>query len=121
MSSQYPVDRRPSTTSAMVAHLGGILTVFYVGWVASLVVYVMERDRSPVARESARVALNFQLTALIAVVALTVLAGIPLIGFLGAVGIVVVGLATLVLSVLGAVAASQSRPFRYPVALELVR
>lgn len=106
---------------AMLAHLGGVLTYVFLGWVASLVVWLVQRDKDPATAREAKVALNFQLTALIAMVVLDVVERFPLIGVVGWVGKLAVGIAALVLSVLAAAAAYRGGSYRYPVSLELVR
>lgn len=132
MSEQYPSphDRyghepQPgagrSSNLAMLAHLGGILTFFYIGWVASLVVFLVDRDRGTGAREEARVALNFQLTLLIAMVVGRIIEALPVIGFLGWIITIAVGIIGLVLSILAAVTVSRGNSYRYPFTLELVR
>jgi len=105
----------------MAAHLGGVLTYLFAGWVVSLVVWLVQRDQDPATANEARVALNFQLTALIAMVVLHVVEQFPVLGVLGSVGKLAVGVVALVLSILGAAAAYRGGSYRYPVSLELVR
>ncbi|GIG39902.1 DUF4870 domain-containing protein [Cellulomonas phragmiteti] len=114
---------RPSqgSTLAMVAHLGGVLTYLFAGWVASLVVWLVQRDKDPATANEARVALNFQLTALIAMVVLEVVRQFPVIGVIGWVGQLAVGVIALVLSLLAAAAVYRGGSYRYPFSLELVR
>jgi uncharacterized Tic20 family protein len=125
MSQEYPTGPArgadQSRTWSMLSHLGGILTYFFIGWVVSLVVFLVERERGTGAREQARVALNFQLTLLIGMVAFKILNAFPVIGVLGWIGMLAVGLIGLVLSIVAAVAVSQSGSYRYPFSLELVR
>lgn len=108
-------------TLTALAHLGGVLTYFFVGWIASLVVWLVQRDQDPQAAREARVALNFQLTALLAMVVLHVVDQLPGIGVLGWAGKLGVGVVALVLSLLAAAAAYRGGTYRYPVTLELVR
>lgn len=125
MSQQYPTgparSADQSRTWSMLAHLGGILTFFFIGWVVSLIVWLVERERGSGAREEARVALNFQLTLLIGMVAFKILDAFPVIGVLGWIGMLAVGLIGLVLSIVAAIAVSQNGSYRYPFSLELVR
>lgn len=117
-----PNDRPPQgSTLATVAHLGGVLTYLYVGWIASLVVWLVQRDQDPATANEARVALNFQLTALIAFVVLSVVEQFPVIGILGWIGKLAVGIIALVLSIVAAATAYRGGSYRYPVSLELVR
>ncbi|SFK04905.1 DUF4870 domain-containing protein [Cellulomonas sp. KH9] len=108
-------------TLAMVAHLGGVLTYLFAGWIASLVVWLVQRDQDPATAQEARTALNFQLTALIAMVVLHVVEQFPVIGIIGWIGKLAVGVVALVLSIVAAAAAYRGGSYRYPVSLELVR
>ena len=125
MSQQYPTGPArgadQSRTWAMLAHLGGILTWFFIGWVGSLIVWLVERDRGTGAREEARDALNFQLTLLIAMVAFKIVNALPVIDIVGWIGMLAVGLIGLVLSIVAAVTVSRGESYRYPFSLELVR
>ncbi|MBD7918134.1 DUF4870 domain-containing protein [Cellulomonas sp. Sa3CUA2] len=116
-----PARSAQGATLAMVAHLGGVLTYLFVGWVASLVVWLVQRDQDPAVAREARVALNFQLTALIAMVVLHVVEQFPVIGVVGWIGKLAVGIVALVLSILAAAAAYRGGSYRYPFSLELVR
>lgn len=106
---------------AAVAHVGGAATYLFLGWVASLVVWLTQRETNRRVADEARRALNFQLTALIAMFVLHVVEQLPLVGVLGWVGKIAVGVTALVLSVLAAVAVHRGGSYRYPVSLELVR
>ncbi|GAA4628584.1 MULTISPECIES: DUF4870 domain-containing protein [Cellulomonas] len=110
-----------STPWAVLAHLGGILAYFWAGWVVALVVWLVHRERDHAVAREAAVALNFQLTVLVALVAARIVGEIPLLGFVGWVAAVALGIASLVLSVMAAVAVNAGRPARYPLSLELVR
>jgi uncharacterized protein len=97
---------------AMLAHLLGIFTSF----VGALLIWLLKREDSAfVAREAAE-ALNFQITMALGWLVATLLAQI-LIGFL-LYPVLLIG--NLVLCLLGAVAASKGRGYRYPVNLRLV-
>src|SRR6187431_311169 len=109
MSYEHPQSPPPSSadqtrTLGMLAHLGGILAYFYVGWLPALVIWLVSREKSNEAATEARVALNFQLTILIALIVCTIVKAIPVIGFVGWLGFIAVSIVSLVLSVLAAVA-----------------
>lgn len=106
---------------AAIAHVGGVATWFFVGWVASLVVWLVHRDGDRRTAEEARRALNFQLTAFAAMVVLHVVEQVPVLGVVGWAGKIAVGIAALVLSVVAAQAVHRGGTYRYPVSLELVR
>ncbi|WP_136519642.1 MULTISPECIES: DUF4870 domain-containing protein [Cellulomonas] len=107
--------------AAVLAHLGGILAYFFVGWVAPLVVWLLHRRTGGSVAHEARSALNFQLAVLVALVAARILAEIPLVGAVGSVAMVGIGIASLVLAVLAALAVGSGSAHRYPVTLDLVR
>ena len=77
MSYEHPrarprAARTRTRTLGMLAHLGGILAYFYAGWVPALVIWLVSREKRSAATEEARVALNFQLTVLIALIVCTI-------------------------------------------------
>ncbi|MDQ0373454.1 DUF4870 domain-containing protein [Cellulomonas humilata] len=126
MSYEHPQSPPPSSadqtrTLGMLAHLGGILAYFYAGWVAALVIWLVQREKASAAADEARVALNFQLTVLIALIVCAIVRSIPVIGFVGWLGFIAVSIVSLVLSVLAAVAVQRGGSYRYPFSLELVR
>jgi uncharacterized Tic20 family protein len=125
MSYEHPQSPPPNSadqtrTLGMLAHLGGILAYFYVGWVAALVIWLVNREKHHGAEE-ARVALNFQLTVLIGLIICAIVRAIPVIGVIGWLGAIALGIVSLVLSILAAVAVSRGGSYRYPFSLELVR
>ena len=126
MSYEHPQSPPPSSadqtrTLGMLAHLGGILAYFYVGWVAALVIWLVNREKVNGAAAEARVALNFQLTVLIGLIICAIVRSIPVIGFIGWLGFLAVSIISLVLSILAAVAVQRGGSYRYPFSLELVR
>ena len=126
MSYEHPQSPPPSRadqtrTLGMLAHLGGILAYFYAGWVAALVIWLVNREKASAAADEARVALNFHLTVLIAQIVCAILRSIPVIGFVGGLGFIAVSIVSLVLSVLAALAVQRGGSYRYPFSLELVR
>ena len=125
-----PTSDEAGKTPALLAHLGGLLGA---GFVVSLVVYLIYKDKNPFARRHAAEALNFQLTFLIVWIGGFVLfiatglatdtsegSGFP-IGFLVMfLGMMTFMILNLVLSVVGAVRASQLREFSYKVRIPFV-
>jgi hypothetical protein len=102
---------------AVAAHLSGFLAAYVaLGFIGPLVVMLTTGKRSPFVRRHAVEALNFNLTALLAVIVsgalVVVLIGIPM--------LVAVGILYLVTTIMGAVAASRGEEFRYPLTLRLV-
>ncbi|MBO3101254.1 DUF4870 domain-containing protein [Cellulomonas fengjieae] len=121
-------DHRPASsgadqarTWAMLAHLGGILAYFWIGWLPALVVWLANREKSTLAVAEARVALNFQLTVLIGLVVCTILRSVPVLGVIGRIGFIAISIASLVLSIVAALAVQRGGTYRYPYSIELVR
>lgn len=99
---------------AGLAHLGGIL-----GFLPSLVIWLVYKDRSAFVGEEARKALNFQIAATIAIVVVNIVGGfIPLIGWLLPLAVWV---AMIIFSVQGYQAVNRGQAYTYPFSLELVK
>ena len=111
-----PLTPDQERTWASYAHLGGIL-----GFLPSLIIWLVYKDRGPFVTSEARKALNFMITATIAWVAVYILDVIflpwPLPGLLYfAIWVVVV-----IFSVQGFQSAQKGQPFKYPFSLDLVK
>ena len=109
-----PADQR---TWAIATHLSAFLAAFFaLSFLGPLVMFIIFKDRGAFIRHHAAEALNFQLTMWIGL-----LISIPLmfvlIGFVTAGAIAV---AMLVCHILGAVAASDGRDYRYPFTIRFV-
>lgn len=124
-----PANAADSRTWATVAHLtalAGALLGGVAAFVGPLVIWLLRRDADSFAAAHAREALNFNLSVLIYAAVggiLSVLGTILTLG-LGLLAVIPLALVAVlgyfVVSVLGAVAASQGRPFHYPLSLPLV-
>ena len=109
-----PADQR---TWAIAANLSPFLAAFVaLSFLGPLIIFIIFKDRGPFVRHHAAEALNFQLTMWIGLIISFVLMFV-LIGFLTA---GVIGIAMLVCHILGAVAASEGRDFRYPFTIRFV-
>lgn len=97
---------------AILAHL----SIFVLGLIGPLVIYLVFKDSSPFTRQHAAEALNFHLTLLIASVVSAILV-IVLVGVLMLLALFVWGA---VLGVIAAVAAGNRRPYRYPLTIRFV-
>ncbi len=101
------------TVWAVLAHL----SIFALGLVGPLALYLVYRDTSPMVRHHAAQALNFHLTLALAFVVSFVLAfvliGLPMLVFLVFYGPV--------LGILAAIKASRGEPYRYPLTIPFVR
>ena len=101
------------TTIAALTHIGGI----FFGFIPSLIVWLIYKDKSPFVADQALEALNFQITMAIAAFACIILM-IIVIGFFL---IYVLGIVNLVLCIIAAVKAASGEQFRYPFALRLIK
>jgi len=113
--SQGPQPMRPEDEKlwATLIHVGGILLSF----VAPLVGYLVLKDRGPFVREHSRVALNFQITMVIAYV----IGGAT--SFLG-IGVLITLAAAIVVIVFGiiaALAANRGEYYKYPLSIEFIK
>lgn len=99
---------------AMLAHLGAIL----FGFLAPLVVYLVQKDRGQYVREQSREALNFNITLLIAYVVVGILTVVTF----GLAGILFFALIVLniLFPILGGLAANKGENYRYPINWRLV-
>jgi uncharacterized protein len=98
---------------ATLVHAGGI----FFGILPSLVGYLVLKDRGTFIREHTRVALNFQITMLIALVAGSILSIIVI----GIVVLIAVGVLDLVFCIMAAVAASNGQLYKYPLSIEFIK
>ncbi|HEY3677046.1 MAG TPA: DUF4870 domain-containing protein [Candidatus Tumulicola sp.] len=133
----------------VAAHLSALLAggvVPFGNIIGPLVVYLQNRETRPFATQHAKAALNFQITLMLVVLLAIIVTGVACIGLFGtaiaASGsdgdanlpptffpfvfgaggfLVVVGILSFVWSILGAIAASQGRPYRYPVSMYFVK
>ena len=127
-----PLSPADETLWSTLAHVGNVL-----GFLPSLLILLILGPRSTRVRQESREALNFVLTATIALVALWVLgavvdtlyAGLPrgidlifgLLGLLVRLAQFAVWVVVVVFSILAAVRVNSGGTYRYPVALRLVR
>jgi len=117
--SLQPVPMSPADGRnwAIAAHLSAFLAAFVaVSFLGPLIIYLVFKDRGPFIRHHSAEALNFQLTMWIGLLISFVLM-LVIIGFFTAAAI---GVAMLICHILGAVAASEGRDFRYPFTIRFV-
>ncbi len=119
MNSQFVTDVSvaPSGNDKIWAMLSHLSTLFGLGLLLPLVVFLAMRKDSAYVGENAREALNFHISVFIYVLCCIplalVLIGIPL--------LIIIGLGCLVLSIVAAVKASNGECYRYPLTLRLVK
>lgn len=98
-----------------IALLTWIGSIFF-GFIPSLIVYLIKKEDAYI-QDQAKEALNWSITAGIGYIAGVMLAVI-LVGFLV---MAAVGICHLVFCVMGAIAASNGKPFRAPFAIRLIK
>jgi len=111
-----PVVQAPSNDDrnlAMLAHLLGIVS----GFIGALIIWLIKKDQSAYIDEQAKEALNFQITMVIAFVVSWILMFVLIGMFL----MPLLMIANLVFCILAAVAVSNGKHYRYPVALRLLK
>jgi uncharacterized Tic20 family protein len=104
-----------SQDSRNIALLTWIGTIFFV-FIPPLIVYLIKKDDA-YAIDQAKEALNWSITAIIGYVAGVILTVI----LIGVLVMLAVGICHLVFCILGAVAASNGKPFRVPFAIRLIK
>lgn len=97
----------------VAVHLGGV----FVSWLVPLVVWLLFRERSPMIDDHGKETLNWQITLFIGYVIGYALMFV-LIGF---VIVPLIFLIALIFGILGAIAAYNRRPFRYPFNIRFIR
>jgi hypothetical protein len=111
-SEQTPL-YTPTSDERTLAILCHVLTIFF--WIfPPLIIYLIKKNESAFVTDHAKESLNFQITASIAAIVL----------FLTIIGILllwVVGIAVLVFVIIATVKASESKLYRYPFTLRLIK
>ena len=106
---------------ASFAHLGGVL-----GFLPSLIIWLVFKDRGSFTNQEAKEALNFQIAVTIAYIALNLLSlilGAVTFGIGSIIGLLVplVWVAAVIFSILGFVKSKDGNGYRYPVSIRLIK
>jgi uncharacterized Tic20 family protein len=107
-----PLTPDEERTWASYAHLGGIL-----GFLPSLIIWLVYKDRSAFVGSEARKALNFQITVTIAYI-VSLFLMIILIGYLT---FAIAWIGAIIFSIQGFQSVQKAQPFKYPFSLDLVK
>jgi len=113
-----PAPTADERTWGMLAHLSALITgLFGLTFLGPLIVWLTKGKESSWVEQQAKEALNFQITATIAlfVAAFTTLC---LVGF---VLLPLLGVAALVLTIIGTIKANNGEMYRYPATIRLVK
>jgi uncharacterized protein len=109
-----PVPTSPEdTTWAAMAHILGI----FFSFIPPLVVLLARGKSSAFVRDQAVEALNFQITVLLAYIVSAIL----ILLVIGLFMIFFVGVASIILAIIGGIAAGRGEAYRYPVNLRMIR
>ncbi|WP_434994210.1 DUF4870 domain-containing protein [Arthrobacter sp. Ld5] len=116
-----PANALPLTASedrqfATLAHFGGIL-----GFIPSLLIFLIFKGRGPFTAQESKEALNFTLPPTILALAAWLLSLLPVVGGVFAVVNALIWLTITVFSVKAGVQVNRGRPYRYPLNLRLIR
>jgi uncharacterized Tic20 family protein len=111
-----PLPPDQERTWAGFAHLGGIL-----GFLPSLIIWLVYKDRSALVGSEARKALNFMIGATIAWIAIYVVDLMFLPYPLGSLLNLAVWVVVVIFSIQGFQSAQKSQPYTYPFSLDLVK
>jgi uncharacterized Tic20 family protein len=116
-----PANALPLTASedrqfATLAHFGGIL-----GFIPSLLIFLIFKDRGPFTAQESKEALNFTLPPTILALAAWLLSLVPDIGGIFAVLNALIWVTITILSVNAGIQANRGRPYRYALNLRLIR
>ncbi|TYC99380.1 DUF4870 domain-containing protein [Arthrobacter echini] len=115
-----PAHAPPLTASedrqfATLAHFGGIL-----GFIPSLLIYLIFRNRGPFTAQESKEALNFTLPPTVLALLAWLLSLIPLIGAVFAVLNALIWLTITLLSVHAGIQVNRGKPYRYALNLRLI-
>jgi uncharacterized Tic20 family protein len=120
-ASAAPLTEAEDRQWASFAHLGGVL-----GFLPSLIIWLVFKDRGSFTNQEAKEALNFQIAVTIAYIALNVLSliiGAVTFGLGSILGLLVplVWVAAVIFSILGFVKSKDGNGYRYPVSIRLIK
>ena len=115
-----PTNSGDDNTLALLVHLSGILFAgAYLGWLAPLIVWLVNKDNPNKAflNDQSKEALNFQLTLLGVYIIGTILSLI----LIGVLINLAAWVACIVLSIMAGLAAQKGEYYRYPFAVRLIK
>lgn len=115
------ISRSPLTPSedrqwATIAHFGAFL-----GFIPSLVIFIVFRSRGPFSEQESNEALNFTLPLTVVGVAMNILAFLPIMGAIFGVVAVLLWVFMTISGVIAGIEVNKGRPYRYPFNLRIIR
>lgn len=115
-TSRPPLTPSEDRQWATIAHFGAFL-----GFVPSLVVFIVFRSRGPFSEQESKEALNFTLPLTVVAVAMNILAFLPIMGAIFGVIAVLLWLFMTISGVIAGIEVNKGRPYRYPFNLRIIR
>jgi uncharacterized Tic20 family protein len=118
---QAPLTQTEDIQWASFAHLGGI-----IGFLPSLIIWLVFKDRGPFTNTEAKEALNFQITmfgSYVVLLILTTILSVATFGILSFLGFLVwvPWILSLIFSIIAFLQVKEGRGYRYPFALRLIK
>ncbi|NQX13650.1 DUF4870 domain-containing protein [Microbacteriaceae bacterium VKM Ac-2855] len=110
---QPPLNPADEKTWAIVTHVAGI----FLGFIPSLIVYLVFKGRGPFLEAHSKTALNFQITMVIAYVVGLVLTAVVI----GIFVLIAVWVVEIIFSIIAAVKASQGQYYSYPLTIAFIK
>ena len=112
-------ENQQNNTEAMLSHLLALcgFVVPFGNILGPLVFWLMKKDQSPVVAREAKEALNFQITATLAIIVCVILMFVVIGLFL----LPIVGLANLAFIIIAIIKSNKEGSYRYPFALRLIK
>ena len=115
-ANALPLTATEDRQFATLAHFGGIL-----GFIPSLLIFLIFKDRGPFTAQESKEALNFTLPPTVLALATWLLSLVPVIGGVFAVANALLWLTITIFSVNAGIQVNRGRPYRYPLNLRLIR
>ncbi len=115
-ASRAPLTPSQDRQWATIAHFGAFL-----GFVPSLVVFIVFRSRGPFSEQEAKEALNFTLPLTVVGLAMNILAFLPIMGAIFGVIAVLLWAFMTISGVIAGIEVNKGRPYRYPFNLRIIR
>jgi uncharacterized Tic20 family protein len=104
-------------TMAMLGHLLGIVSLF----VGPLIIWLIKKDKSAFVDDQGKEALNFQMGMTAAFIVSAVIGCIPIVQIISCVLWPALFVVNVVFCILAGLAANKGEPYRYPVAIRLIK
>lgn len=106
----------PTKDDCNMALLMYILAII-TGWIGPLIIWLIKKDSSQFVNDQGKEVLNFQITVFIA----GIVCGLLTMVIIGCFLLPIVVICSLVFTIMGAVAVSKGKAYRFPVSLRLIK